>query len=180
MSEKKVHLRLRKELSVPIAVVENESLAQLSYEEESQASLMDISMEQQQLRLHSHFDNSKVFTENNRYIVKTLQTDYSSGFSNDDELNGYIDMQIGYGLVNDHKKVYIWNIHSTQKDTPYITVPFRSDDNDEIAVAPRCILTFPATMDESPLALNPMIRTKPEGLSLSKVAKRYIMRISTP
>ena len=107
MSEKKVHLRLRKELSVPIAVVENESLAQLSYEEESQASLMDISMEQQQLRLHSHFDNSKVFTENNRYIVKTLQTDYSSGFSNDDELNGYIDMQIGYGPVSyTHLDVY--------------------------------------------------------------------------
>ncbi|CAI4933677.1 CGH_3_HP_G0034770.mRNA.1.CDS.1 [Saccharomyces cerevisiae] len=171
MSEKKVHLRLRKELSVPIAVVENESLAQLSYEEESQASLMDISMEQQQLRLHSHFDNSKVFTENNRYIVKTLQTDYSSGFSNDDELNGYIDMQIGYGLVNDHKKVYIWNIHSTQKDTPYITVPFRSDDNDEIAVAPRCILTFPATMDESPLALNPNDQDETGGLIIIKGSK---------
>ncbi|CAI4034835.1 hypothetical protein SMKI_11G2870 [Saccharomyces mikatae IFO 1815] len=173
MSEKRAHLRLRKELSVPIAVVENESLAQLSYEEESQASLMDISMEQQQLRLHSNFDNSKVFTENSRYIVKTLQTDYNNGFRNDDELNGYIDMQIGYGLVNDHKKVYIWNVHSTQKDTPYITVPFRSgdDDDDEIAIVPKCILTFPATMDESPLALNPNDQDETGGLIIIKGSK---------
>lgn len=171
MNRERIHLRLRKELNAPIAVVENESLAQLSYEEESQASLMDISMEQQQLRLHSHFDNSKVFTENNRYVVKTLQSHYDSGFSEDDELNGYIDMQIGYGLVNDNKKVYIWNIHSTQKDTPYITVPFRSGDNDETAIVPRCILTCPATMDESPLALKPNDQDETGGIIIIKGSK---------
>ncbi|EJS42842.1 nup133p [Saccharomyces arboricola H-6] len=171
MSQERVHLRLRKELSVPIAVVENKSLTNLSFEEESQASLMDISMNQQQLRLHSHFDNSKVFTENNRYIVKTLKSDYNSGFSDSGELNGYIDMQIGYGLVNDHMKVYIWNMNSTQKDTPYITVPFRSGDNDESAPVPRCILTCPATMDESPLALNPNDQDETGGLIIIKGGK---------
>lgn len=168
MSQERVQLRLRKELSVPVAVAENQSLAQLSYEEESQASLMDISMEQQQLRLHSNFDNSKFFTENSRYVVKTIQSDYNSEFSEDDKLNGYIDMLIGYGLVNDRKKIYIWNIHSTQKDTPYITVPFSSGDNDERASVPRCILTCPATMDESPLALNPNDQDETGGLIIIK------------
>lgn len=146
-------LQLRKELNSPGASAEKEptsehpSFVNETNTSEYMSSAMNISIQSQQN--HTRYDNAKVLTENEKYIVKRLAPDLSSlPIAENNQLEGLVDTKCGKALVNDTDFLYIWDYQSCQKDAEFCKIPL----HEEYAVLntpPKCLFTWPAAMDDS-------------------------------
>ncbi|CAL9727746.1 nucleoporin Nup133p [Monosporozyma unispora] len=91
-----------------------------------------------------------LLTENEKYIVKSLKIDLLS-LVKDTNVTGSIDSFSGKAMINDHDQLYIWNYNDSivQKHSPFNKIPLDHIQGDGKDMLPICLLTWPATMDQS-------------------------------
>lgn len=91
-----------------------------------------------------------LLTENEKYIVKSLKVDLLS-LVKDTNVTGSIDSFSGKAMINDNDHLYIWNYNDSivQKHSPFNKIPLDHVQNEGEDMLPICLLTWPATMEQS-------------------------------
>lgn len=146
--------QLRREVTASVSLPENEDTADHSSvinencASEYLSSTMDLSFDNHQN--HQKFNNMKILTENEKYIVKRLTPDLSTLPTSLDnpQLEGLVDTQSGKALVNDVDNLYIWDYHSNQRDTNFYRIPLH-EEHAVLNTPPKCLFTWPAAMDDT-------------------------------
>lgn len=153
MSAGRPLFQLRKELNSSIAQLENDDLVDSSssmvnetHTSEYLTSAIDTSLEHHQNQ--GKFNNVKVLTENDKYVVKRLTPDLSSLPLNEEYLEGTVDVFLGKALVNDADHLYIWDYQSTQRNVNFSRVPLH-EESEVLSSPPKCLFTRPSAVDDS-------------------------------
>lgn len=110
------------------------------------------------------YKSGAILTENEKFIIKSLNADPLNIINNPDLTNnsigvenqynnghsqliyGSIDTLSGKAMVNDDRNLYIWSYNTLQKIIPYNKIPINTFDNSNNE-PPECLLTWPVTMD---------------------------------
>lgn len=148
MSTDQPLFQLRKELSVPLSIADaaNHTPDSTSTGGEGYQTVdvsLDTYHEDQQA-----FNNIKILTENEKYVVKRLAPDLSLLPISSSCAEGLIDTHSGKALINDNDYLYIWDYYSSQINTNFCRIPLH-EENAVLKYAPRCLFTWPAAMDET-------------------------------
>lgn len=110
----------------------------------------------------SKYDNTKILTENEKYIVKRLPAELSMTNENSDlkDIHGMVDTVSHRALINDLDYLYMWDYKSSQRHTTFGKIALH-DEHTVLSSAPLCLFTRPVAMDsntsmcEDNSALNP-------------------------
>lgn len=154
MSAGRPLFQLRKELNNSIAQLENDdavntssqSVANDTNTSEFLCSVRDTSSDYHHTQ--GKFDNVKVLTENDKYVVKRLTPDLSSLPIHNDKLESSIDTFLGKASVNDVDYLYIWDYQSNQRDVNFCRIPLH-EDFAVLNSPPICLFTHPSAVDDS-------------------------------
>ncbi|SJM88201.1 related to Nucleoporin NUP133 [Zygosaccharomyces bailii] len=140
--------QLRKELSVPLSIADTVSHTTDSSSTNGEGFQsvnvsLDTPHEDQQA-----FNNIKILTENEKYVVKRLAPDLSLLPISSTCSQGYVDAHSGKALVNDNNYLYIWDYYSSQRKTNFCRIPLH-EENAVLKYAPECLFAWPAAMDDT-------------------------------
>ncbi|QLL34875.1 hypothetical protein HG536_0H02500 [Torulaspora globosa] len=154
MSAGRPLFQLRKEIDTSAALPENDVEADDStnsvLNNASTSGYYSSLMESSNECHHSQgrFNNERILTENDKYVVKRLAPDLSSRPLEGDKIEGVVDTFLGKALVGDVNNLYIWDYHSTQKHVNVSRIPLHQE-HEVLNVAPKCLFTRPSAIDES-------------------------------
>lgn len=85
---------------------------------------------------------SKVLTENEKYIIERIPTSEQFESLKPSNCNGLVDVISNTALINDKENLYIWDY--TSRHTNYKKIPLPVD-----SLSATCLLTWPITMDDT-------------------------------
>lgn len=150
MSSGQPLFQLRKELSAPLSVGDDDVANQTadtstSYE---RFQSVDLSLDTQHHEDQQTFNNTKVLTENERYVVKKLAPDLSALPIDSSSSEGLVDTHSGKALVNDSDFLYIWDYYSSQRNINFSRIPLH-EEHVALKHEPKCLITWPAAMDDT-------------------------------
>ncbi|GCE98349.1 hypothetical protein ZYGM_004599 [Zygosaccharomyces mellis] len=150
MSSGQPLFQLRKELSVPLSAGEDDTTTQAadvstSYE---RFQSVDVSLDTHHHEDQQTFNNIKMLTENERYVVKRLAPDLSTLPIDSSSCEGLVDTHSGKALVNDSDFLYIWDYYSSQRNTNFCRIPLH-EEHVALKHEPKCLITWPAAMDDT-------------------------------
>lgn len=152
MSAGRPLFQLRKEVDTSIALVENDVDADNSvgsaFNDASTSGYYSSLMENSNENHLGRFNNERILTENDKYVVKRLAPDLSSLPLQGDTLEGNIDTFLGKALVGDVNNLYIWDYHSTQKNVNVSRIPLH-EEHAVLNAPPKCLFTRPSAIDDS-------------------------------
>lgn len=142
--------QLRKELSVPLSAGEDETANQTTDTSTSYDKFqsVDMSLDIQHYEDQQTFNNIKILTENERYVVKRLAPDLSTLPVDSKNCEGLVDTHSGKALVNDNDFLYIWDYYSSQRNTNFCRIPLH-EEHIVLKHEPKCLITWPAAMDDT-------------------------------
>lgn len=154
MSTERPLFQLRKELNGKGTSTDTEiSVDHCSLSNESNTSeYMNSALEDSECGTNTPgtYNNSRILTENEKFVVKKLSPELSMLTSDEDAelFEGLLDTHCSKALINDTNYLYIWDYQSSQKEVDFHKIPL----HEEYAVLntpPKCLFTWPAAMDDS-------------------------------
>ncbi|GAV51934.1 hypothetical protein ZYGR_0AF04060 [Zygosaccharomyces rouxii] len=150
MSSGQPLFQLRKELSVPLSVGEDDTANQTADSSTSYGRFqsVDVSLDTHHHEDQQTFNNIKILTENERYAVKRLAPDLSTLPIDSSSSEGLVDTHSGKALVNDNDFLYIWDYYSSQRNTNFCRIPLH-EEHVVLKHEPKCLITWPAAMDDT-------------------------------
>lgn len=154
MSSGRPLFQLRKEVDSSLAVLEKDadgdnsgaSATNDGNTSEFYSVLMESSTEGHHIQ--GRYNNERILTENDKYVVRRLAPDLASLPLQGDVLEGTIDTFLAKALIGDVNNLYIWDYHSTQRNVNISRIPLH-EDYAVLNTPPKCLFTRPSTVDDS-------------------------------
>lgn len=95
-------------------------------------------------------DQSKVLTENEKYIARKIDTLHLENFSVDHNVPYFstIDSVTKQCSYNDFENMYVWNfLNAKRGDSNYCKIPLNGEDELRGKVLPKCVFTHPVNTE---------------------------------
>ncbi|KAL3237553.1 Nup133p RNJ42_01087 [Nakaseomyces bracarensis] len=95
-------------------------------------------------------DQSKVLTENDKYIARKIDTLHPENFSATNNVPYFstIDSLTKQCSYNDYDNMYVWNfLNAKRGDSNYCKIPLNGDDEVSQSVLPKCVFTHPVNTE---------------------------------